>query len=131
MRDSRKRHTRAELLLRAGGIIAGAILMLLMAGGSALAAWHMYERLEMATDAADSAKSQLALLSAQSDKVSGDIANLSTSRGVEAALRERYGVVKPGEGVIEVVDAPPASSTGEEGASGGFFARLFHTLFPW
>ncbi|MDE2213222.1 MAG: hypothetical protein KGJ34_01670 [Patescibacteria group bacterium] len=128
MPQRQKRYTRAQLLLRAAGLLLGVMLLGFLAAGAALAAWHMYGKLQEATAASDGATSQLALLTAQDTQVKSDISDLSTSRGVEAALRERYGVIKPGEGVIQVVEAPPTATSSDTSASQNIFQRLWHVL---
>ncbi len=58
------------------------------------------------------AQAKVAELQAQKDKLSGDIAKLKTDEGVEANIREKFGLVKPGEQMIVVVDdktPPPAA----------------------
>ncbi len=131
MPEFRKRRTRAELILRLTGLAAGALALLFFAAWSTSGAWHMYEKLRDATDQSDAASSELALLQKQDVQVKGDIANLSSARGVEAALRERYGVVKPGEGVIEIVEAPLSASSSAGTSAQGLLGQIFHTLFAW
>jgi hypothetical protein len=55
---------------------------------------------------------------------------LSSLRGVEAEVRERYGVARPGEGKIEIV----RNSKGEDIQGledGNIFIRVFRSLFVW
>jgi len=111
MPEFRKRRTRAELLVKMTGIVAGACLLGLVAFWSIMAAWRMYLKLQDATDQSDAAASELALLQKQDAQVTKDIASLSSERGVEAALRERYGVIRPGEGIIQVVETSPGRMT--------------------
>lgn len=60
-------------------------------------------------------------------KLEADIGKLGSERGVEEVLREDYGLVKEGEGMIIVVED---QSLGVEGKKerGGFFS-LFRNLF--
>lgn len=131
MPEFRKRRTRAELLVKMTGIVAGACLLGLVAFWSIMAAWRMYLKLQDATDQSDAAASELALLQKQDAQVTKDIASLSSERGVEAALRERYGVIRPGEGIIQVVETSPAATSSMGTASQNLLERVFHTLFPW
>ncbi len=126
-----KYKTRAELFVRTTLLVFGALLILFFAVSAILAAWRMYGRLQSATSDADTAKRQLSLVSAQDAKAKTDMAELSSSLGVEAALRSRYGVVKPGEGVIQIVDRSSAPSDATTTSSTGFWGDLIHTLWPW
>ena len=96
----RKRYTRAELTVRTTGLALLACLFLFVACLSVFAAWNMYKRAEMAKE--DSIKSQkdLAQITEQDNSAKAEVNRLSTASGIEAALRERFGVVRPGEGVI-------------------------------
>lgn len=59
-------------------------------------------------------------LQKEQDKLSSDIQNLQTDQGKEAAVREKFGFGKPGEGMIVVVD-DPNSSAGAGAKQNGFF----------
>ncbi|MFH1170130.1 MAG: septum formation initiator family protein [Candidatus Vogelbacteria bacterium] len=54
-----------------------------------------------------SREKELAKLIARRDKLMAEVASLTTDRGVEEAIRERLGVVKPGEKVINLVGDTP------------------------
>lgn len=60
---------------------------------------------EIARKAADDTRAELALLSEREETLTANVAELRTERGKEGALRETYGVARPGEEVIIVV--PP------------------------
>ena len=66
-------------------------------------AYGMYGKFAEAAAARAGAESQLAELQGRYASVKADVDAFSTDRGVEAALRERYGVAKPGEGQIDIV----------------------------
>ena len=126
-----KYKTRAELFVRTALLVFGALLIFFFAVSAVMAAWRMYGRLQSATSDADTAKRQLTLVSAQDAKAKSDMAELSSPLGVEAALRSRYGVVKPGEGIIQIVDRSSAASDAAATSSTGFLSDLIHTLWPW
>ncbi|MDO8518472.1 MAG: hypothetical protein Q7S26_04260, partial [bacterium] len=67
---------------------------------------------------------------AQETRVAAAVANTSSSRGVETQLRERFGVARPGEGVIQIV-RDSATSSALTTQSESWWARIFHTLFVW
>lgn len=108
----------------------GALVLLLITAGAVQAAYEMYGRLTVASTAQQEAKMQLQDLQGQEVAVSASVQELSTPRGQEALMREHYGVVRPGEGVIQIVKNTPAA-TAESTSTQGFFPSLFHTLFSW
>lgn len=130
MREFKKhRSSRAELLnfcLRLGG----ALLLLLFTFGMVRAAWDMYGRLNTATAGQQDAEARLTSLEAQKKTISASVGQLSSPRGQEALLREHYGVVKPGEGVIQIVTQASSTTSGDT-APKGWLNRLFHSLFSW
>jgi cell division protein FtsB len=67
--------------------------------------WGIFRKEEVARQAAEETKKELATLSEREDTLKANIADLNTERGQEASIRETYGVAKPGEEVIIVV--PP------------------------
>lgn len=81
------------------------------------------------------AEAQAANLKQKHDSLEKKLTLLHTPNGQEAALREQFPVVKPGEHVVVIADATPASVLGstmqtEEGVSGqknfwNFFKNLF------
>jgi cell division protein FtsB len=71
--------------------------------------WGIFGKEERArSDVADT-KAQLASLESRESTLQGDLDELNTPRGKEAALRDNLGVARPGEDVIIVV--PPTSPT--------------------
>ncbi len=130
MREFKKHRSHRAELLNFGLRLAGALLLLVFTIGMVRAAWDMYGRLNTATACQQDAEARLASLETQKNAISASVGQLSSERGQEALLREHYGVVKPGEGVIQIVDQ--ASTTSSENTSPkGWFGRLFHTLFSW
>ncbi len=56
-------------------------------------------------------KQELGTLLVHRNEIATDIASLGTERGVEEAIRERYGVVKEGEKVINLVGEVATTTT--------------------
>jgi cell division protein FtsB len=56
--------------------------------------------------------------------LSSEIESLKTDSGKEDEIRERYGLVKPGEEVIVVVDEGNKEDTDSESTSGGFWQTI-------
>ena len=67
--------------------------------------WGIFKKEEVARQAAEESKKELAALHERETTLRQNIADLATARGQEASIRETYGVAKPGEEVIIVV--PP------------------------
>ena len=67
------------------------------------------------------AENKVTQLRQEKEKLSSDIAKLNTEEGVEASIREKFGLAKEGEGLIVVVEDknPPAE---ENNFSEGFFS---------
>lgn len=130
MRDFKKRRGRTEELLRLGLGALGVVVLGVLAVAAAHGAWDMYGKLTQASEAQQGAQAQLAALEAQRAQVDSALGALSTERGVETQIRERYGVARPGEGQIDIVrQAPQATTT--SAASASWPGRLVQALFAW
>ena len=125
----RRRRSRIEVMLRAFGTYAFALVLLALAVSLGMAASKMYGRMAMASEGEDAALHQLEQAQAEQAQVDSDLQNLATPRGVEGELRQRYGVAKPGEGVIKIVSAAQATSTSPQ-SSDSIFVRIWHIFFP-
>jgi len=128
MFDAKKRLTRAEVFVHLMAVLVGTAIICFFAFGAALAAFRMYGKLETATAAADEAQGQLSRLTLADASVKSDIEGLTSNRGVEAALRERYGLIKPGEGVIQIVEAKSSAMASTSPSTGNVFEEVFHVL---
>lgn len=130
MREFKKRRSRRAELLNFSIRLLGALALLGITAIAVRGAWDMYGRLKVASAGQEDAQGQLQVLQAQQAEVTASVGELSSSRGVEALMRERFGVVRPGEGVIQIVHTAP-TSTPTDNNSRGFFGQLFHLLFSW
>lgn len=63
-------------------------------------------------------------LKKQKEDLSSEITRLGTQSGVEADIREKFGLAKPGEGVIVIVDDKSASSAEAMPKQSGFWDFL-------
>ena len=93
-------------------------------------AWGMYIKLTEASDAHEVAQKELARLSQQEQLVGASVSELSSKRGIETEVRARYGVVRPGEGEIQIIDMSPAPSEPTE-APRAWWSRVVRALFVW
>src|ERR1035437_5382267 len=73
------------------------------------------------------AANKIAELQKEKDKLSTDIANLKTDAGVEASIREKFGLAKEGEGEIVIVEDKnaPVVNTASAGGFFSFFTKWF------
>ena len=130
MQDFRKRRNIHSEILRAAISTAGVVVLGAMAYFAIHGAWGMYQKFAAASAASAAAEANLAQLQARHTEVQAEVAALDTPRGMEGALRERYGVAKPGEGQITVVHQA-ATSTEGAGTGQNWLDKLWHALFVW
>jgi cell division protein FtsB len=112
---------------------AGLVAVLMLAAVTALvgnAAWGMYGKFTEAATADAQAQAQLSSLEQQQAQMTAAVRNLSTPVGVESQLRQRYGVVKPGEGVIDIIE-PATTTPAPAQQTGDFFVRLWDAVAAW
>lgn len=88
-------------------------------------ALRMYFRYEEASTASTAAAKELETLKERKAQLEVDTDRLNSERGLEEELRRRYGVARPGEGVIEITE--PAASTSTERP--GLLRRWLNWLF--
>ncbi len=128
MGRERKRYTRAELAVRTVGIAVMAGALAFLACLSLLATWNIFWRSETAKNDALAAQKDLELVIDQNNHAKIEVTRLSSPTGFEAALRQRFGVVSVGEGVIVLANTPATSSTSTN-QSGGFWSQLWNSVF--
>jgi hypothetical protein len=73
--------------------------------------WGIFAKEERARHDVADTRAELGSLVERQNTLQGDLAELSTPRGEEAALRDTMGVARPGENVIIVVPAAAATSS--------------------
>jgi|SRR3989338_1250401 len=86
------------------------ILLAIVATGVVHASWSMYQKSKEALVKKEKALSELSELEARQAQLSHDITVLSTERGVEAEIRERFMVAKEGEKVIIISEPQEKAS---------------------
>ncbi|MBC7836952.1 septum formation initiator family protein [Acetobacteraceae bacterium] len=94
-------------------------------------AWNMYGRFATASLERQASEQELAALEARNAQVAAAVGNLSSERGVEAEVRERYGVAKPGEGKIEIIRDEGEVESGGDIPTENIFMRAWHAIFRW
>ena len=131
MREFNRRPTRNHVLLGFFVRAVGALVLLFIAIISVKGTWSMYERFSQAMEGANATKNELATLKNQETQVGAAVSSLSNERGVEAQIRDRYGVAKPGEGEILVVRDSTSSETATSDSQENLLLRILHGLFVW
>lgn len=129
MRDFKKRRTTASELLRVSVGCLGVLALCAVAFGASRAAWGMYGKFSAAAAARSEAEAELGSLQDRYTKITADVEEFSSERGLESAIRERYGVAKPGEGQIDIVRQSTTTDTVRR--EPGFLERLWGMLFVW
>jgi len=92
--------------LRRAVLIAFLVLAALWLGTLVIS---LAQKAKIAWHAAEETKADYASLTARRDALTASIQSLGTPRGQDAAIRQAFGVAKPGEEVIIVV--PPVVAT--------------------
>jgi len=130
MREFKKHTSRRGQIVTFSIQIVGLVLLLFVTIVAVRAAWGMYVKLTRATAGQEAAEVQLAALKAQQTEVAASVAELSSEKGVEAQIRQRFGVAKQGEGEIEIVrDSGAAPAAPKESES--WWRGIFRALFVW
>lgn len=96
-------------------------LLLLIIAWLSYLIWGLGDKVSIAFTEAKEVEAQYEALEARRGVLESDLAVLKTERGQEAAIRESFGVAKPGEEVIVVV--PPVAATSSPERS--WWRRLF------
>lgn len=129
MREFQKHRTTKKspllLLAHAAGLLVLCIVTVFMAR----AAFGMYSKLNRAALGQQEARAQLALLEEQKKQVAATVEGFASDRGVEAQIRQRFGVARPGEGEIQIVrEAPKVEMVA---APESWWRRVLRVLFVW
>ncbi len=89
-------------------------------------AWNVIKFAEKAQETAKNkkiAQEKLTELENQKTQLSGEIDKLNTEKGVEASIRDKFGLAKDGEGLVVVVDDQSKSATAPKPPT-GFWAKI-------
>ncbi len=100
-------HGSVSILLRRALTLALAIALVLLLMGT----WRTYEKKQDAYEMRIRAEHEYADLAAREKSLQTQIGDLTTQRGKEAALRERYGLAREGERMVVIVEPENRIST--------------------
>lgn len=129
MSEFKSRRGRKEELVTLALRMGGTLALLCITALAVYATWGMYAKMQEASSGRDAAEAQLATVVEQESMVRSEIDQLSTARGVEAQMRKRFGVVRSGEGEIDVVESPSVVTAPQQ--EKGFWATIYRALFVW
>ncbi len=131
MRDFKRQRSASHEILSFFGLCMGVFLVIGFAGFSVRAVWGMYQKFAIASRGDAAAEEELASLQAQHARVSAAVAELSSKRGVEGQIRERFGVAKTDEGAIMIIRSASTTSDTPSASGGNLFTKIFRALFVW
>jgi hypothetical protein len=94
------------------------------------AAWGMYTKMIAASEGQRQTENQLARLEKQQKGVVVTLSELASVRGEEEEIRQRFGLVKPGEGEIQIIERAQASSTALEDGE-PWWRHILRALVVW
>jgi cell division protein FtsB len=98
-------------------------VLFLSAVAAGWGAWGAFQKERESGAMRVNAEQQLADLEARRTQVTATIHDLSTDRGKEAVLREQYGMARPGEELVIVVEPPQAPV---QATTSPWYVRLTH-----
>lgn len=130
MRDFRRHRASKQDAMRAALGALGVVALLFVALYAAKGAWGMYTKFVAASEADAAAQVELETLRKQYELVGASAQALVSDRGVEAGVRERFGVARPGEGQIDIIRREVASSSPAVERP-NVFQKIFRALFVW
>lgn len=131
MRDFRKQRSSTHEVFNFFALCLGVVTVLALTVFAVKAAWGMYVKFSVASRADEASQVELAQLKGQYANVSQAVENLSTARGEEGEIRERFGVAKPGEGAIQIVRAATSSDGGQNSLPQDLLSRLLRAFVVW
>lgn len=101
-------------------ILVLAILLLLLTRS----VFGVYSKEKRARENLKRVEAEFADLLEREDFLEEGIQNLATPEGIEAEIRERYGVSKPGEKVVVIIEGTPDSDDALRKKTGGFWGFI-------
>lgn len=94
------------------------------------ATWGMYTKMVAASEGQRQTEDQLARLEKQQKGVVVTLSELASVRGEEEEIRQRFGLVKPGEGEIQIIERAQASTTALEDGE-PWWRHILRALVVW
>jgi cell division protein FtsB len=105
------------------------VILVVIAGVLINAVWSVYKKREITKENLNKTRLNLEGLEQRQNNLSVEIGRLKTEAGIEEEIREKYGLVKPGEEVITIVHKSDGLSTSSLGSdSKGFWQKVLDWL---
>ncbi|MEX2368945.1 MAG: septum formation initiator family protein [Candidatus Paceibacterota bacterium] len=95
-----------------------------------ISAFKMYQTSRDTQETVDQLKEERDEMSIRQKQLLNTTANLSTQRGIEEEIREKFSVVKEGERVIVLVDDPDSNAT-STAVDESWWRSLLDSLWPF
>lgn len=102
-----------------------AILLIIFIGLGVLSAVRAYAKVREALALRNETARELDQINEKKSEISTKIENLSSDRGLESEVRDRYRVVKPGEHMVIVVDNSDGETLSQDKRSFWISLRAF------
>jgi cell division protein FtsB len=110
--------------------LGAAGVLLFVGAASVKATWEMYQTFDVAAAERAVTEAELASLRAEYAQMAAILEGFSSPRGFEAAVRERFGMVRPEEGVIRIIRTEEGVII-KDRVDPNPFSQLFNALFTW
>jgi cell division protein FtsB len=107
MREFQERKKFKHILYSRATVIVVAFLVLFFAR----AAWGVYQKERESAANVVQAKAELLKLKDRENLLKSELSRLGTEEGIEEEIRSKYGVSKPGEHMIIIVDQTTPTTT--------------------
>jgi Tfp pilus assembly protein PilO len=131
MRDFKKQRSATHEVFNFFVLCLGLLMVLTLLIFAAQAAWGMYVKFTVASRGDEAAQGELKQLKEQYARVSSAVVNLTTTRGEEGEIRERFGVGLPGEGAIQIVRSATSSAGAQNLNQENFLSKILRALVVW
>ena len=92
--------------------------------------WNLYKKQDLTKDNLGKTASSLDSLLVREKMLSSEIERLKIESGIEEEIREKYGLVKPGEEVIVVVDESESKNSNPTSSEVGFWQKIVNWFTP-
>ena len=86
--------------------------------------WGVYKKRALSKENLEKTQASLEILQAREKLLSAEIERLKSATGVEEEIREKFGLVKPGEEVIIIVDNDSQVSTSTSTRNRSFWQKM-------
>lgn len=122
MFDVRERRKFKRILYSKGMLLVLSVVVIFLLG----AVWDVYQQSREATGRRLESAAELEELVNRQTALRREIDYLSSDRGIEEEIRNKFEVAKEGEEVLIIVDPQQEETSTQEEVEGGFWKRFFN-----